>query len=51
MRNNLDNYPDNAIKSFLRIETPKIKDVPFYEIDTSKNLITFYNPSEKKTFR
>jgi len=48
MKNNIDNYPDNAIKSFLRIETPKIKDVPFYEIDTSKNLITLYNPSDKK---
>ena len=48
MRNNIDNYPDNAIKSFLRIETPKIKDFPFYEIDTSKNLITLYNPSDKK---
>ena len=48
MKNNIDNYPDNAIKSFLRIETPKIKDIPFYEIDTSKNLITLYNPSDKK---
>ena len=48
MKNNIDNYPDNAIKSFLRIETPKVKDAPFYEINTSKNLITLYYPSVKK---
>ena len=40
MKNNIDNYPDNAIKSYLRIETPKINDAPYYELDTSKNLIT-----------
>ena len=43
-----DNYPLNAIKSFLRIENPKIKDTPFYEINLSQNIITLYNPSEKK---
>ena len=43
-----DNYPLNAIKSFLRIENPKIKDTPFYEINSSQNIITLYNPSEKK---
>ena len=48
MKNNIDNYPDNAIKSYLRIETPKINDAPYYELDTSKNLITLYNPSIKQ---
>ena len=44
----MDNYPNNAIKSFLRIENPKIKDVPFYEINSGQNIITLHNPSEKK---
>ena len=44
----MDNYPINAIKSFLRIENPKIKDTPFYEINSRQNIITLYNPSEKK---
>ena len=46
MKKNIDKYPYNAIKSFLRIETPKIRDTPFYEIN--KNLITLYNPFYKK---
>ena len=46
MKKNIDSYPENAIKSFLRIETPKIKDAPFYEINN--NLITLYNPFYKK---
>ena len=44
----MDNYPNNAIKSFLRIENPKINDTPFYEINSQQNIITLYNPSEKK---
>ena len=44
----MDNYPNNAIKSFLRIENPKIKDTPFYEINSGQNIITLHNPSEKK---
>ena len=46
MKKNIDKYPYNSIKSFLRIETPKIKDAPFYEINN--NLITLYNPFYKK---
>ena len=46
MKKNIDKYPYNAIKSFLRIETPKIRDTPFYEINN--NLITLYNPFYKK---
>ena len=48
MKNNEDNYPNNAIKSFLRIETPKIKDAPFYEINALKNSITLYHPHNKQ---
>jgi hypothetical protein len=44
----MENYPENAIKSFLHIENPRIKDDPFYEINSYQNIITLYNPSEKK---
>ena len=44
----MENYPENAIKSFLHIENPRIKDDPFYEINSYQNIITLYKPSEKK---
>ena len=48
MKNNIDIYPDNAIKSFLRIEIPKLKDSPYYEVNSQQNIITLHNPFEKK---
>ena len=48
MKNTIDIYPENAIKSFLRIETPKLKDSPYYEVNIYQNIITLHNPFEKK---
>ena len=44
----MDNYPEDAIKSFLRIEIPKIKDKIYYEVNSEKNIISLYDPDQKK---
>ena len=41
-------YPEDAIKSFLKIENPKIKDTIYYEINSQKNIISLYDPIHKK---
>ena len=48
MKNNIDNYPENSIKSYLKIENPKILDEPFYKINSQKNIITLFHPTNKK---
>ena len=40
----MDNYPEDAIKSFLRIEIPKIKDQLYYAVNSKKNIISLYDP-------
>ena len=47
MENTIDIYPENAIKSFLRIETPKLKDSLYYEVNLYQNIITLHNPFKK----
>ena len=44
----MDNYPEDAIKTFIRIQTPKIKDQKYYDINSSKNIISLYDPFNKK---
>ena len=44
----MENYPEDAIKSFLRIETPQIKDKTYYEINPQKTIISLYDPFDKK---
>ena len=41
-------YPEDAIKSFLKIESTKIKDTIYYEINAQKNVISLYDPVHKK---
>ena len=44
----MDNYPEDAIKSFLRIELPQIKDKIYYEVNSEKNIISLYDPEHKQ---
>jgi len=44
----MDNYPEDAIKSFLRIETPQIKDQIYYKVNSQNNIISLYDPVNKK---
>ena len=44
----MSNYPEDAIKSFLRIEIPQIKDKIYYEVNSEKNIISLYDPAHKK---
>ena len=44
----MENYPEDAIKSFLRIEKPQIKDKTYYEINPQKTIISLYDPFDKK---
>ena len=44
----MDNFSEDAIKSFLRIEIPKIKDQIYYEVNSKKNIISLYDPVYKK---
>lgn len=44
----MESYPEDAVKSFLKIETPKVKDSLFYEVNSSKNIITLFDPIKKE---
>lgn len=43
----MDNYPEDAIKSFLRIQIPQIKDQKYYEVNSEMNIISLYDPTQK----
>ena len=44
----MDAYPEDAIKSFLKIETPKVKDTLYYEVNSSNNIISLFDPIKKE---
>ena len=44
----METYPEDAIKSFLKIETPQIQDTIYYELNTQRNIISLYDPIIKK---
>jgi len=44
----METYPEDAVKSFLKIETPKVKDTLYYEVNSSKNIISLFDPIKKE---
>ena len=39
----------DIIKTFIKIDSPKIKDKPYYSINKSKNIITLHDPVVKES--
>ena len=44
----MENYPEDAIKSFLRIEEPKTKEEIYYEVDSKNSIISLFDPIKKQ---
>ena len=44
----MEAYPEDAVKSFLKIETPKVTDTLYYEVNSSKNIISLFDPIKKE---
>lgn len=44
----MENYSNEIIKTFLKIDSPKYQDKPYYSIDKEKNIITIFDPVDKE---
>ena len=44
----MEAYPEDAVKSFLKIETPKVTDTLYYEVNSSNNIISLFDPIKKE---
>jgi len=44
----MESYPEEIVKSFLKIETPKVKDALYYEVNSSNNIISLFDPIKKE---
>ena len=43
----MENDQNEIIKTFLKIDSPKFQDKPYYSINKEKNILTIFDPVDK----